>query len=468
MIHQHHFQGHLPGQRIWKTSVAVTLCLLFYMLRGRQGESMPAEAAITAIICMQPDLHDTTKSGFSRLAGTLIGAVWGFLFLLLMALFPALGKNRFLLYPLIGAGTLITLHSAVLIRRPDASGLAAIVFVCVVIAYPDIENPLDQAFHRILDVMLGAGIAALVNAVRLPRVKMRNKVFFIPMDQLAENHLTHLSPPVLFQLQRLQQEGARICLMSEHAPAFQTTQLGSVKFNAPMIVMDGAVIYNPNENSYVAVTNLNPASCRWLIKRLEDQSYFVYTVHRDRNCIHHHGQLTEPEKKAYGYLKRSPYRYYLDDDRFSVSDVVYVKMITSREHADQLLRDLEPVLQKMKLRAVIRPQPGLEEGCSLYFYALHADMDHARAHLMQLLRQERPDLESRVMDGQSGSNPLRLLHRVTGEFEPLLLPGWLKARRRRMVRRARAGRGSGRKQTSAMTGPSAGKLAETDHHDGDC
>ena len=94
MINQNQIQRHLPGQRILKTSIAVTLCLLYYMLRGRQGETMPAEAAITAIICMQSDLHDTRKSGFSRLAGTVIGAVWGFLFLLLMALRYATGPAQ--------------------------------------------------------------------------------------------------------------------------------------------------------------------------------------------------------------------------------------------------------------------------------------------------------------------------------------------------------------------------------------
>ena len=426
MINQNQIQRHLPGQRILKTSIAVTLCLLYYMLRGRQGETMPAEAAITAIICMQSDLHDTRKSGFSRLAGTVIGAVWGFLFLLLMALVPALGKNLLILYPLIGSGTLLALHSAVLFHRPDASGLAAIVFVCVVIAYPDIENPLDQAFRRILDVMLGTGIALLVNAVRLPRARQRNKVFFIPMDCLAENHLTQLSPPVLFQLQKLQQDGAKICLVSGHAPAFQTTQLGAMKFNVPMIVMDGAAIYDPNENVYTATTNMNPASCRWLMKRLDDQSYFIYTVHRDRNCIHHHGTLTEMEEKVYRHLKRSPYRYYLDDDHFSVSDVVYIKLVTDREHAGQLQRDLEPMLEKMKLRSVIRSQAGLDEGCSLYFYAAHADTEHARAHLMQLLRQEYPALEACDMTGKSGSDPVRLLRRVSREYEPMLITQWIR------------------------------------------
>lgn len=75
-------QYHLPhvGQRITKTTVAVFLCLIIYYLRGYQGESMPTEAMITAIICMQPYVRDSRDYALNRLAGTLIGAGWGLLF----------------------------------------------------------------------------------------------------------------------------------------------------------------------------------------------------------------------------------------------------------------------------------------------------------------------------------------------------------------------------------------------------
>ena len=417
-------QLHMPGQRMVKTGAAVTLCLLFYMLTGCQGENMPAEAAISAIICMQPYVHDTTQSGRSRLLGTVIGAVWGFLFLLGMALLPNLGRKLWLLYPLIGLGTLISLHSAVLIRRPDASGLAAIVFVCVVIAYPDIEDPLEQAFRRILDVMLGTTVAVFVNSVRLPRIRQRGKVFFLSMSDLTNEHYAPLSPAVRFRLESLLRKGAKICLTSRHAPAFQTGLPGAAEA-VPMIVMDGAAIYDPNENVYLSTTNPDPASCRWLMKRLEGLSYFVYTVHRDRNCIYHHGELTELERRVYNNLKRSPYRYYLDDDRFSVSDVVYFKLVTTQERAERLQRELEPTLEKMKLRSVIRPQAGLEEGCGLYFYALHADPEHARAHLMRLLRQKDPALEACVISADrpfsNEADAVRLLRKVDEAYEPLLL-----------------------------------------------
>ena len=428
----HHFKTeplHLPGQRMVKTGAAVTLCLLFYLLTGCQGKTMPAEAAISAIICMQPCVHDTTQSGQSRLLGTVLGAVWGFLFLLGMALLPELGRNIWLLYPLIGLGTLISLHSAVLIRRPDASGLAAIVFVCVVIAYPDIENPLEQAFLRILDVLLGTTVAVLVNSVRLPRVRQRNKLFFLSVSDLTNEHYAPFSPAVRFRLESLLRKGARICLTSQHAPAFQTGLPGAAN-PVPMIVMDGAAIYDPNENVYLSTTNIDPASCRWLMKRLEDRSYFIYTVHRDRNCIYHHGELTEPERRVYNILKRSPYRYYLDDDRFSVSDVVYLKIVTTPEQAERLQRELEPTLEKKKLRSVIRPQACLEEGCGLYFYALHADPAHARAHLMRLLRQKDPELEACVISGggscASEAETIRLLRKVDEAYEPLLLTELLK------------------------------------------
>ncbi len=418
------------GRRIIKTSVAVTLCLFFYMWRGYQGESMPAEAAITAIICMQPYVHDTQKSALTRLAGTMIGALWGFTFLLLMLLFPALGGNLLLLYPLMGVGTLLSLYSAVLLRKQDAAGLAAIVFVCVVIVFPDITDPMDQAFHRMLDVLVGTVTALAVNAVHLPRHRLRGRIFFVRMKDLAEDQFSRLTPAVLFRLQNLYQEGAKICLMSQHAPAFHASQLDHVIFPVPLIVMDGAAIFDANENVYLSVTHPDVASCRWLIKRLENMriSFFVYTVHRDRNCIYHHGPLSEAERQVYLHLKKSPYRYYLDEDHYAVSDVVYLKIVTSKERAEHIQRELLPQMDQMKLRSVVRPQAGIENGFSLYFYAAHADISHAQTHLMQLLRQKEPSLEMHDMISEkpyrSEHDAVQLLKKLRREYEPNIIKAW--------------------------------------------
>ena len=428
-------EWHPPGQRIIKTTVAVLLCLFYYLLRGYGGEAMPAESAITAIICVQPYMRDAAENAKIRLLGTVLGACWGFLFLMVMMDLPMLGKDRFILYLLMGVGTLIALHSSVLLHWEDASGLAAIVFICVVIAYPDIENPLEQAFHRILEVLLGTTAAIVVNSLRLPRIRMRDKVFFLPMKYLSTDQYERLPSAVLFRLQNLYREGANICLMSKHAPTIQTAQLNGMKITVPMIVMDGAAIYDPVENVYLATTNVNPSSSRWLMKRLESLniSYFIYTVHRDHNCIYHHGAMTELENTVYKYLRRSPYRYYLDDDHYALSDIVYIKVVASGDELEHIQKELEPVLEKMKLRSVIRPQPGLKDGCSLYFYAVHADMRHAQLHLMRLLRQKNHHLESCDVIADRPCLTLRdtihVLRKLTDEYAPFTLTAWLKNRK---------------------------------------
>ena len=443
MINQNQIQRHLPGQRILKTSIAVTLCLLYYMLRGRQGETMPAEAAITAIICMQSDLHDTRKSGFSRLAGTVIGAVWGFLFLLLMALVPALGKNLLILYPLIGAGTLLALHSAVLFHRPDASGLAAIVFVCVVIVYPDVEHPLDQAFHRVLDVLVGTAIAVGVNIFRLPRVKQRNKVFFVRTKDLASDQLSQIPSAVLFRLNYLYNDGAKVCLMSEHAPAFFMSQMTGVSLSVPMIVMDGAGIYDANENVYLSTVTLPPDSSRWLMKRLDTLgiSYYIYTVHKNRNCIYHRGRMTDAEAVVYQRLKRSPYRQYLDDDRFAPEDIVYIKVVTAGGQAARIEKALASSLAHRGLRTVIRPQAGLPDGTSLYIYAANADMAHAQERLMRLLEKKEPGLQATDVFSEHGyqseHDAVHLLHTLGNSYEPFRPFFWIDPENEKDPRRFR-------------------------------
>lgn len=419
------------GQRILKTSIAVFLCLIFYRLRGYRGETMSAEAAITAIICMQPYVQDTKEYSLNRLAGTLIGALWGFLFLLIMPLFPALGQNPLILYPLMGLGIMISLYSAVVIRMPDTSSLAAIVFICVVIAYPDIDHPLDQAFHRVLDVFVGTVIAIGVNVFHLPRVKQRDLVFFVRTKDLAPDQLSQVPSSVLFRLNYLYNDGAKICLMSEHAPAFFLGQISGVQLSLPMIVMDGAGIYDTEENVYLSTINLPPDSSRWVMKRLDamNVSYFIYTVHKNRNCIYHRGQLTEAEKVVFQHMKRSPYRQYLDDERYNLEDVVYIKVVADTERAANIRDSLQSTLSRKGLRAALRPQAGLTGGSGLYFYAANADLPHAEERLMRMLKQKEKNLEPREIFSnhgyQSEHDAVHLMHTLGNSYEPFRPFFWI-------------------------------------------
>lgn len=415
------------GQRILKTSFAVFLCLLIYHLRGFHGQDMPTESAITAIICMQPYVRDSRNYALNRMAGTVIGAAWGLSLLLLLLAFPALGTNHIVLYALMALGVLISLHTAVTLGKSDASGLAAIVFLCIVVSFPDIEQPLQQALNRLLDVFIGTAVAIGVNVCRLPRERRPDQVFFVRTKDLVPDRFSHISPAALFKLNALHDDGAKICLMSEHAPAFFMLQMSAAKLNAPLIVMDGAALYDANENRYLEAETIPAEISEALRERLDALgiSYFIYTIHRDKTCIFHRGTLREEEKTIYDRLKSSPYRSYLEGEIYDLNEIVYVKIIAASEEIAQIKHSLRRTLPRAKLRAVVREQAGAPGISGLYIYSHTADMEQAKKRLMRLLREDDPTLEpvELRLNGpyRSEHDAMHLLTVLGDRYEPIRL-----------------------------------------------
>ena len=416
------------GQRIVKTTVAVFVCLMFYYLRGYRGQGMPTEAAITAIICMQPYVRDTGKYAVDRFIGTLIGVFWGLLLLLLLNDFPLLGKNMLVLYLMMAVGVLLSLYSAVLLRKPDASGLASIVFLCIVIAFPDIDSPIIQAGHRIIDVFVGTTVATVVNILRLPRRPGRKDLlFFLHTRDLVPDRFSHMSPAAAFQLNALYKDGAKICLMSEHAPAFFSLQSGEIGFTTPLIVMDGAAIYDANENRYLQAETIAPADSTPVCDRLAalGVSFFIYTIHNDKTCIFHHGEIRDEERLVYDRMRRSPYRSYLEGEIYEPGEIVYVKVIAHGARLGEIEHALHSVLPKGRLRRVIRPQQGGEDLWALYIYAHTATMEQAQKRLLEMLRAADGALTGVPLTlrtpYRSERDALHLLHRVGNLYEPPLL-----------------------------------------------
>ena len=414
------------GQRMIKTGVAVFLCLAFYCFLGYRGADMPTEAAITAIICMQPYVRDSREYALNRLEGTLIGAVWGLLFLLIPVFIPALETHLYLLYAIMAAGVLVCLYTAVAIRKPDVSSLSAIVFICIVIAFPEIEDPLYRAFQRIVGLMIGTVAAVGVNVFRLPRSRDRSRVFFLRAGDLVPDRFAQISPAVLFRLNTLNQDGAKICLISRHAPAFFISQISSLTLNLPMIVMDGAALYDVNENRYVRIEPLPVKSSAQLIARLERMglSFFLYTVHRNRTCIFHRGALSESEGRLLNQMRRTPYRSYLNEEVYAQEELVYIKLIGEDAAMRALYNRLQTYCQCRGLRASVRPQAGVSGVSGLYIYARKATVPQAEAHLMELLERQEPGLRARELFAPAGyrseHDAMHLLYRVLNLYEPLL------------------------------------------------
>ena len=424
------------GQRMIKTAAAVFICLLIYYHLGYQGGTMPTEAAITAIICMQPYIRDAREYALNRMTGTLIGAFWGLVLLAFLVLIPLPLDHYYTLYALMALGVLASLYTSVALHKPDASSLAAIVFICVVIAFPDIEEPLVQAVKRVAGVMVGTAVAVGVNVVRLPRSKNTRQVFFLRSDDLIPDRYAQISPSVLFRLNSLCMEGAKICLISRHAPAFFTAQMNAVTLNLPMIVMDGAALYDTREDRYLLKECIRQTDADRFLDRLSHLGWscFIYTIHRNRTCIFHRGDLRAEEREVLNRLRRSPYRSYLKEEIYNPDEIVCFKIIGRADEIAQLEKNLHTFVRGRRLRSSIQDQTGIPGVSGLYIYAKHATVRHAENRLMELLRLEHPDLEHRELflphGYRSEHDAMLLLYQLLNQFAPIrFLPAWLRRRK---------------------------------------
>lgn len=415
------------GQRILKTTVAVLLCLLTYLLLGYRGETIPTEAAITAILCMQPYVSRTTRYAVSRIIGTLIGSFWGLLLLVLLHFAPTIGKLLPLPHLLMAIGVMLSLYSAKLLRRSEAAVQAAIVFLCIVISFPDVDSPLRQTGLRLADIFLGTLIAIAVNVFRLPRRKNPNTVFFARAKDLAPDRFAQITPTALFRLNRLSSDGARICLMSEHAPAFFTQQMHAVKLNLPLIVMDGAAIFDLDNNAFLWKNTISKADSTQLRNQLDGMglSYFIYTVHRDKTCIFHRGKYRDEERLILDRMRRSPYRSYLDEELYEAAEIVYFKVIAEDARMEQIAEALREALPAGRFRIVARPQAGTDGVSGLYIYDSASCTQTAKDVLMKHLQEENAALVPIDVTLKTGyrteHDALHLLNIIEKQYEPVCL-----------------------------------------------
>ncbi len=415
------------GRRIVKTAIAVFLCLMIYALRGYEVGSMPTEAAITAIICMQPYVKDAGKYALDRLTGSLIGTVWSLLFLVVLMNIPFLSSSKVILYAFMSLGVLLSIYTAVVFRIADTAGLAAIIYICVIAGYPDIDDPLRSAAIRIFDINVGALVAILVNTTHLPRRKNKDRVFFVRAKDLVPDRFSRIPPAALVRLNYLFNDGAKISLISEHAPAFFLLQMREARVTVPMIVMDGAGIYDAGKNEFLYAETIPAEESERIKTRLAALgcSYFIYTIHHNKTCIFHQGKITEQEKIIYDNMKRSPYRNYLEGEVYEPDEVVYYKIIATDGMIAGMEAALHGLLSDGKLRMVIRQQAGTAGLSGLYIYSAAATVEHAENIVMWMLREENPALQPVEIFAQKPyrgeQDAMRLLHSIANEYEPIAL-----------------------------------------------
>lgn len=145
------------GMRNIKTGVSVFICLLLFEIFNRENAFY---ACIAAVICMQSTVDNTKKLGLNRIGGTILGGLFGLLFLLI-------GNNIFvtdMFLFLIPIGIIIIIETCLILNKPAAISISCVVFLSLLTTHKVGDDQVMYAFNRVIDTSIGIVVTFIVNS----------------------------------------------------------------------------------------------------------------------------------------------------------------------------------------------------------------------------------------------------------------------------------------------------------------
>lgn len=350
------------GLRIVKSAVAVLICYLVSFLRGESGIVFYSQLA--ALWCIQTYRSDTRKNALQRMIGTAIGAVYGLLFLLLERFIRREDMLQQLINALVISGMIVlVLYTTVLIKKKYASYFSCVVFLSIVVNHVTDANPYLFVWNRFLDTIIGILVGVGVNVFSLPVEKRKDILFLSGVDQTLVDRNGRLSDYSRVELNRMLDEGVNFTLSTMRTPASLLGIVQDIRLRLPVIAMDGAVLYDINENTYLKVYVMSKAMSLRILDIIHKLGYacFVNCIIDDVLVICYEKEMGEVQEEILREMRKSPYRNYMKMSDIDFQGVVYFMMVYPDKDIERIYRAMggEGILEELKvLKYASEEHPG--------------------------------------------------------------------------------------------------------------
>ena len=331
------------GQRIIKSFAAVFLCFVVYYIRGKHGT--PFYSALAVLQCMQPYHDKTLNVAKNRIRGTFTGAFWGAILIAMeIFLFPSVQDDTITHYIFVSLFIGLVIYSTVLLKITQSSYFSCVVYLSIVVNHMGDANPWMFVVNRVVDTLIGIGIAFLVNeSSYLPREKHNDILFVSGIDDTLLNNKNKLLPYSKIELNRMINSGANFTVATRWTPASIRESLGEITFKYPIIVMNGAALYDMNENTYLLTDTMSAKASEKVIKVLDAEgiNYYSNVILDDTVLIYYKELKNDVDRQLYMQLRKSPYRNYIKSDVPPDTEVVYFMIIDETDRILELYHSLK-------------------------------------------------------------------------------------------------------------------------------
>ena len=421
----------LPGQRIVRTVGAVMLCMIVYELRRRRG--MPIFALIAAVMCIQPYTKSMKPIARRRVIGTVIGAGWGVLTLLLEQFLRRIPDPDDMIHYLIAAlGCGIVIYFTVWLNLAEMAQFAGIVYLIVVITQTGSGNVFLYAYHRIIDTLIGLAVGELVNRVHLPRKRNTDILFASGVTNTIFEEGHKISGYSLIELNRLIEDGCKFTVDTIEAPASVHELLRDVDFRFPIIGMDGAILYDMKERTYLEAVMLDPDTTQKIHDLLEsDEIEFFMTTLEHHVLIYRYGDLKNDAIRELFKKKRiSPDRNFAPrlTDVSYMNKTIYFFVLEKAEKVDRVLEEIQsaPWFEKIRIHVDERNIP--EGYRCIRIFPAEATKERMLAKLQEMVGAKKTvtfgSYEGRYDVYIKDANKDLMVKELKRRYEPVSLEGW--------------------------------------------
>lgn len=346
-------QSKLPriGLRIIKSAVGVFLCYVVNLLRGGQGIVFYSQLAV--LWCMQDYVSETKAKAKQRSIGTVVGALIGLIYLVLENIWKhesvvdsvgQIGATLFRGFT-IALFIVIVLYVTVLMKKKDASYFSCVVFLSIVVNHLTDSNPYLFVWNRFLDTMIGILLGILVNTFSLPRNKHPEILFVSGLDDTLLSSQNNISDYGKVELNRMLEDGLTFTLSTMRTPASLMEPMRNIRLKLPVIVMDGAALFNLKEKRYELVYVISAELSQKILAFLKEwqQPSFINVVVDDLLMIYYEDTEIPAYNAIVDNLRSSPYRNYIKRPLPKDEEVVYFMLIDSKE---RILRIYEALMKE--------------------------------------------------------------------------------------------------------------------------
>lgn len=403
------------GSRIIKSAVGVLLCWCVYLLRGRTG--IPFYSMLAALWCIQPYINKTMSMALQRTIGTFIGAAFG-LITIVLEIYAFNIYDQPLGFLIVALMIIPVIYTTVLIKRPNASYFSCVVFLSITVIHMTDENPFMFVLNRVLDTFIGIAVGMLVNSARLPRRRITDTLFTAELDDMLSPISEQLTPFSKVEINRMLSEGLNFTLVTMRTPASLMDIVSDVELKLPVVVMNGAALYDFRNNSYVKAYIISGDTCEKARNIINNAGMNVFTnaLCDDSLVIYYDRLENEAEKAIFTSLKKSPYRNYINRKPQPEDRVIYLMMVDQSDRIsalyDQLIHSEVGQLLKM-ITYPSQDYPG-------YSYIKIYNRNAGKQHMTEILCREY-GIEKCSTVAANGSRSMNSIARnLKHSFEPLI------------------------------------------------